>query len=129
MNGQSVISAKAMIWGVALPWNLLVAAALGLWLMAAPSIVDSAGNAAHSDHLVGALVVSFAIMAWADVGRALRFVNVLFGAWIALAPWLLDGATTGAVVSDLVVGIALILLSLPRGPVGERYGTWDRYIR
>jgi len=124
-----VISAKAMIWGVALPWNLLVAAALGLWLMAAPSIVDSAGNAAHSDHLVGALVVSFAIMAWADVGRALRFVNVLFGAWIALAPWLLDGATTGAVVSDLVVGIALILLSLPRGPVGERYGTWDRYIR
>ena len=124
-----VISAKAMIWGVALPWNLLVAAALGLWLMAAPSIVDSGGNAAHSDHLVGALVVSFAIMAWADVGRALRFVNILLGAWIAVAPWLLDGATTGAVVSDLVVGIALILLSLPRGPVGERYGTWDRYIR
>jgi uncharacterized membrane protein len=97
--------------------------------MAAPSVLDSTGNAAHSDHLIGALVVSVAIMALADVGRPLRLINVVFGAWFIVAPWLLGGATTGSALNDVVVGVALIVLSLPRGTIGERYGAWDRYIR
>jgi hypothetical protein len=124
-----VITPKAMVWGVALPWNLLVSMALGLWLMSAPAVIGSTGYAAHSDHLVGALVVTVAIMALADVGRALRFINILFGAWFIIAPWLLDGTTTGTTLSDLLVGVALIGLCLPRGPVGERYGSWGRFIR
>ena len=31
-------------------------------------------------------------------------------------------------MATLMTGIALILLSLPRGEVRERYGTWDRHI-
>jgi hypothetical protein len=69
------------------------------------------------------------IISWADVGRALRFVNVLFGAWFIVAPWLLNGSTTGSTLNDVVVGAVLIVLSLPRGPVGERYGSWERFIR
>ncbi len=124
-----VISPKAMAWGVALPWNLIISVALGLWLMSAPSALGSTGYAAHSDHLVGALVVTVAIMALADVGRPLRFINILFGAWFLIAPWVLDGAATGATLNDLVVGVALIVLSLPRGPIGERYGSYERFIR
>jgi hypothetical protein len=123
------ISPKAMVWGVGLPWPLLLSAGLGLWLMAAPSVLDSTGNAAHSDHLIGALVVSVAIMALADVGRPLRFINVVFGAWFIVSPSLLGGTTTGSALNDVVVGVALIVFSLPRGPIGERYGAWDRYIR
>ncbi len=74
-----VISPKAMVWGVTLPWNLLISAGLGLWLMAAPSVFDSTSDAADSDHLVGALVVTIAIVALADVARSLRFINVLLG--------------------------------------------------
>lgn len=124
-----VVNARAMIWGVALPWNLLASIALGVWLMAAPSIFNTTGRAAHSDHLIGALVVSSAIMALADVGRALRFINVVFGAWFIVAPWVLAGATTGSAVSNGIAGIALILLSLPRGSIGERYGRWQRFVR
>ena len=116
-------------WGVALPWNLIASAALGLWLMASPTSFGSTGWAAHSDHLAGALVVTVAIVALADVGRAARFINVAFGAWFILAPWVLTGDKTTAAWNDVAVGIVLALISLPRGPVGERYGSWQRYIR
>lgn len=126
---SDVVNVKAMVWGVALPWNLLASAAIGLWLMASPGVFGITSPFAHSDHLIGALVVTVAIIALADVGRAARFINVLFGGWFIIAPWLLDGATTTSTLNGLIAGIALIVLSLPRGPVGERYGGWDRYIR
>jgi hypothetical protein len=124
-----VVSAKAMVWGVAMPWNLLVTVGLGAWLMFTPAALGSVGVAAHSDHLVGALVVTTAALALADVGRALRFLNVLFGAWVIAAPWILGGATPASRWSDAIVGALVILLSLRRGPVGERYGSWERFIR
>ena len=124
-----VVSAKAMVWGVAIPWNLLLSAGLGVWLMLTPSVLGSAGAAAHSDHLVGALIVTTAVIALADVGRAMRFLNILFGAWVIAAPWILGGATPASRWSDAIVAALVILLTLPRGPVGERYGTWERFIR
>lgn len=51
-----VVSVQAMVWGVAMPWNLLPSVGLGVWLMLAPSVLGSAGAAAHSDHLVGARI-------------------------------------------------------------------------
>lgn len=126
---SDVVSAKAMVWGVATPWHLLLAALLGVWLMFAPAALGSTGAAAHSNHLVGALIVTVAVIALADVGRATRFINVLFGVWVIAAPWLLGGATTTSRWNDLIAGALVILLSIPRGPVGERYGTWERFIR
>jgi uncharacterized membrane protein len=123
------VSAAAMVWGVTLPWNLLVSAALGLWLMLAPAALGSVKTAAHSDHLVGALITTVAIISLADVGRAVRFVNLLFGLWIIVAPWILGGATAGAKWNDLIVGALVILLSFPRGRIGERYGDFERFIR
>ena len=96
--------------------------------MFAPAVFQTQGHAADSDHLVGALVVTFAVIACAEVARSLRFVNLLFGAWLIPAPWLLSGTTKGTTWNDVVVGAALIALSLPRGTVRQRYGTWDRYI-
>jgi hypothetical protein len=124
-----MVSPAAMVWGVSLPWNLLVSAALGLWLMFAPFALGSTGTAAHSDHLVGALILTVAIIALAEVGRATRFVNVLFGAWVIVAPWLLGGATASATWNDMIAGILVIVLGFPRGPVGERYGSFERFIR
>jgi hypothetical protein len=120
---------QAMFWGMALPWNLLVSAAVGLWLMFAPEVFGSASAAANSDHLFGALIVTFAIVALADVGRAARFLNVLFGIWVAATPWVMGGATTGSTWNDSIVGALVVLLSIPRGPVRERYGSWGRFIR
>ena len=121
-------TAASGIWGVTAPWTLLASAALGVWLMAAPDVLGAAGRAADGDRLTGALVLSAAVIGTAEVGRALRFLNVLFGAWLLAAPWVLGGASTAAAAGDVAVGLALIALSLPRGAVRERYGSWDRYI-
>lgn len=110
-------------------WNLLISAALGVWLMFAPFALGSTGTAADSDHLVGALMVAVAVIAIAEVGRATRFVNILFGAWAIASVWMMSGATTGATWNDLIVGALVILLSIPRGKIGERYGSFERYIR
>jgi uncharacterized membrane protein len=124
-----VVGARAMAWGVATPWTLLLSAGLGIWLMFAPSALGSTGAAAHSDHLIGALIVTTAVIALADVGRAARYLNLVFGALIILAPWVLGGATPAARWADLLVGALVIVLSIPRGPVRERYGNWQPYIR
>jgi uncharacterized membrane protein len=124
-----VVSVQAMLWGVALPWNLLLSIVAGVWLMLTPSVFGSAGLAAHSEHLVGALIVTIAVMALADVGRAVRFVNIIFGAWVIAAPWLLAGTTFSSKCSDAIAGALVIFLSFRRGPVVERYGSFERYIR
>jgi hypothetical protein len=120
--------APAAAWGVTMPWTLLVCTALGIWLMLAPTLFGIEHWAAHSNHLTGALVITVSVIVMAEVIRAGRFLNLLFGTWIIAAPWLLVGATLNFKLNNAVVGILLILFSLPRGPVRERYGAWDRLI-
>lgn len=110
-------------------WNLLISATLGVWLMFAPWMLNTTGRAADSDHLVGALIVTFAVIAMAEVGRAVRFINVIFGAWLIIAPFLLSGFTANALVSDLIAGVLVIVFSFRLGKISERYGGFERYIR
>lgn len=110
-------------------WNLLVSIALGVWLLFAPAVLGSSSRASDSDRLVGALVVTFTAIAVAEVGRPIRFLNILFGAWLVIAPFLLAGFTPAAFVSEIVAGFALIILSFPSGKVRASYGSWNRYIR
>ena len=101
---------------------------VGVWLMAAPAALDSVGFAAHSDHLLGALVVVVAAVAMAEVGRAARFLNILLALAIIAAPWVLPGASLVARANDLAAGLIVIGLSLRRGPIRDRYGAWNRYV-
>lgn len=110
-------------------WNLLMSAGLGVWLMFAPWIFQTTGRAADSDHLVGALIVTFGAIAIGEVARAVRFLNILFGAWLILAGLVLAGFNTSALANSIVVGIAVVLLSLPRGTTRGSYGSWNYYIR
>ncbi|HEV8439507.1 MAG TPA: SPW repeat protein [Methylomirabilota bacterium] len=116
----------AMTWGVTVPWSLLASAGLGVWLMFSPAVFGTQAAAADSDHLVGALVLTIAVISMAEVVRAGRFLNVVLGAWLVMAPWLLAGASPGAGWNDVVVGAAVVVLSIFRGAVYEHYGEWDR---
>ena len=115
--------------GVTYPWTLLLSIAIGVWLTFTRLSFDSFGAMTNSDHLIGALVVTFAIMALAEVGRAVRFINIPFGAWLIAAPWLLDGiASPLATWNSVLCGVLLMGLSIPRGTVRNSYAGWDRYI-
>ena len=71
---------------------------------------------------VGGSNLTVAMIALADVGRATRFLNVLFGAWVVAAPWLLTGATTGAKINDAIAGVLVILLSFRHGSLPSATG-------
>ncbi|BBP03074.1 hypothetical protein TPL01_25120 [Sulfuriferula plumbiphila] len=115
--------------GVTYPWTLTLSIAIGVWLTFTRLSFDTSGAMADSDHLIGALVVTFSIMAYAEVGRAVRFINIPFGVWLIAAPWLLDGiASPLAIWNGVICGILLIALAIPRGPVKDSYAGWDRYI-
>ena len=115
--------------GVTLPWTLGAAIAAGVFLMLTRVVFGTSGSMANSDHLVGALTITVAIIATAEVARPLRFMNALFGAWLVAAPWLLSGATAAGSWTSVGVGVALIALSLPRGARSrEHYASWDRYV-
>ena len=117
-----------MVWGVSVPWNLSASVLVGIWLMFAPAVFGTQGAAADSDHLVGAIVVTVSVIVMAEVIRAGRFLNVLLGLWIAIAPWILSGFSSGARWSDVVAGLLIAVLAFPRGSVRQRYATWDPLI-
>jgi len=121
-------TAPAMVWGVTIPWTLLASGALGILVMMLPAALGISGTAANTDYIVGALVTTVAAIATAEVGRAFRFLNLVFGAWIAVAPWVSAGAGAWARWTALAAGLAVIALSIPRGPVRQRYGRWQRAI-
>ena len=64
----------------------------------------------------------------AEVGRAVRYVNVLFGLIIALVPFVFSGASTLSIYSNCLFGLALVALSVPRGEIRERYGELEKWI-
>ena len=122
-------AAAASVWGVTVPWTLLGSAATGVWLMDAPAVFATRGTSADSAHLVGSLVVVVAVIAMAEVARGFRFVNVAFGVWLIVSPLIVAGGSTSSAFSAVVAGVAVVALSIPRGPVKERYGTAGRFIR
>lgn len=117
------------VWGVTLPWTLAASVLAGVWLMFAPAALGSTGSAASSDNVVGALIVTVAVVSTAEVVRAFRWLNVLLGAWLLMAPFVLDGASDAGRWNAVGAGVLIIALMLPRGPVRDRYAAWDRMIR
>jgi uncharacterized membrane protein len=117
-----------MFWGVTVPWNLLVTAALGVWLMIAPDVFQTQGQAADSDHILGALVVTVAIVAFAEVTRAARFINIALALAIIVLAWLLGGATFASSINNLIIGVLIIALSISPGKIKNTYDGWNALI-
>lgn len=121
---------RAMLWGVTGSWPLWVSVAIGVWLMFAPAAfgIGIDRSAADSDHLVGAIVIVVAVVSLAEVARPARFLNVPMGLWLIVAPWFLAGATTASRWNSSVMGLAVMLLSLPLGKLREHYGAFDNAV-
>jgi len=119
---------REMFWGVTVPWNLLVTAVLGAWLMVAPAVFQTEGQTAHSDHILGALVVTVAIVAFAEVTRAARFINIALALGLIVLPWVFGGATFASGINDLIIGVLIIGLSIPPGKIKNTYGGWNALI-
>jgi hypothetical protein len=120
---------RASVWGFSVPWNLVVAAVLGLLLMITPDVLEVARPASSVFQLAGALIVASSVISMGEVFRIVRFFNLLLAGAIAVGAWVLSGASTAVGIWAVAAAAAVVLLSLPRGRITERYGSWNRVVR
>lgn len=120
----------ASIWGMSVPWTLALSTLAGIVLMAAPGIFNVPVKAPISDlnHLCGAIIIVFAVISMGEVVRALRLFNILAGLAVAFIPWFLDDPGTGLKVLSAITGIIVVALSIPKGKITEKYGSWDKLV-
>ncbi len=133
-HARGVLAPKAQMFaqsgrGVTFPPTLLACCAIGIWLTFTRLTFGNSGGMTNSDHLTGLLVVTFSIIAFAEVARALRFLNVPAGLWLIVAPWVLEGAASPmAQGASVIAGLLIIALSIPRGSIRNSYGGWNVFV-
>jgi hypothetical protein len=122
----------ASVQGVTLPWPIFTQLAIGIWLMGRPDILPLDvlhKSTANCDHLFGALIVTVAAVASAEVTRVVRLVNTFLGLALIVASLILASNYPLVLASEIISGLLLILASLPKGAIVESYASWDKYIR
>lgn len=127
-EGPPSPAARGVPWGAV---AALAAAAVGVWIMAAPAVlgyevsagVGGAGSrlAESSDRIAGPVIVAFSTVAAWEVTRAVRWGSLVAGAWLVLAPWVLS-LPHAATASGLLSGLAVIALSSVRGRQRKAFG-------
>jgi nucleoside-diphosphate-sugar epimerase len=113
--------------GVSMPWNLGLAAVIGLSLLFTRVTLGVDGSLANAHHVIGSLVLTVVSIAAADVARRVRYLIIPLGAVLIAAPLMFHAGTVADSVS-ITLGAALIVLSIRRGSIREHYGDWNRVI-
>ncbi len=88
----------AMCWGVTIPWNLALSAAVGILAMS------------WGDFIPGALITVFSVIAWGEITRRFRFAIIPLGIWLCFL--------------NPLLGLAAIALCVRKGKIKEKYGTF-----
>ena len=102
-------------------WAQIINIVIGIGLMAAPAIVGFDKVASNNNHIVGPLVITFAVVSLWEINRNVRWFNIVTGAWLILSPFIIGfGASAQAI--DIAGGIAVILFSLHKGKIKNKYG-------
>jgi len=127
-QGPRAILREMLTGGMTLPPTLVASIALGAIMMFLPLWISWNDPMAGTFHVAGALAITAAVTALAPVARLARVLNMVIGTALLFAPFLV-GADWPSFLLASAIGVALILLSIPRGAVRESYGDWDRLIR
>lgn len=121
---------RASVWGMSAPATLIIATVLGILVVFFPAWFGLPVKDRISDvfHLCGSLVVVCSVIAMGEVVRAIRWVNLLLGACIALLPWTMGAQSLSLKLCAVSAGILIALVSLPKGKITQQYGSWQRFI-
>ena len=89
--------------------------------MAAPDLLSYGGAARTNDHIVGPLIVTFAMIAISESVRSVRWVTLILGIWLMLSPIVFDYSSQQAIHS-LSIATVVVLMARMRGSLKERFG-------
>jgi len=82
----------------------------------------------NNGHLAGALVVTAAVIAFAQVARPIRWLLLPIGAWLIMSVAVLVRITVMSAWNDCAIGVLIIACGLVRGRISCQFGQWDRLL-
>lgn len=131
LNNQFEKVFKASVWGMSAPWTLMLSLVAGIALVVLPDQTGIPIKSSFADinHLCGSLIIVVSVISMGEVVRSFRFLNILPGLCVALVPWIIADAATTLKIIDVVSGVLVALISVPRGMIQEQYGLWTKYIK
>src|SRR5688572_3820687 len=96
-------------------WAIWLSISVGIWITAAPLVLDYGPPTSTSDWVIGPLVALVSAAALLPVLRKALAVNAVFAGWLLLGPWLLNFDAWGA-LNSASCAIALLFLSKAAQP-------------
>lgn len=97
---------------------------IGLSLLFTRVTLGADDGLANAHHVIGCLVLTVVAVAAAEVARRLRLLNTILGIGLMLVPFVFEGDKLNVAVT-IGLGLALVLVSVRRGPIEASYGTWS----
>ena len=106
-------------------FRFLIGAAIGLWLMAAPGVLDYARASRSVDRVVGPVIFALCIASIWPATRWLGRLNIIVGSWLLVSPVVLQ-APDRTLVTTMVCGTMLLALAVfSRPTTAETGGGWS----
>ena len=102
-------------------WANIVNILIGLAVMIAPAVFKFDKAAADNNHIVGPLVLTFAIISLWEINHNVRLFNVVTGLWLVLSPFILPFNSVERMI-DIPAGVAIIIFSFFQEKLKNRYG-------
>ncbi|WP_285057416.1 SPW repeat domain-containing protein [Pedobacter ginsengisoli] len=103
-------------------WAQIINTLIGIWLTASPGIFNYKDSGADSNHIIGPVIATIAMVACWETTRGLRKLNIPLGLWVWAAPWILGYQDPFPIINDMACGILVITLAFVRGQIKGKYG-------
>jgi hypothetical protein len=103
-------------------WAAITNIFLGFWLMLSPSLLNMNATTADNNHIIGPLVITFSVVSLWDINRKAIRANIVLGAWLLTALFILDFTNTLAFFSNGACASFIILMSSIKRKAKQHYG-------
>ncbi|QKZ11317.1 SPW repeat protein [Spirosoma sp. KUDC1026] len=95
---------------------------IGIWLMASPAVFQLLKPIASNEHIMGPIIASIAMIAISESMRDFRYLNVLAGVWLLIAPWVLGNENTRSILNEMGMGTLVVIMALLGGLRTDEFG-------
>lgn len=93
--------------------------------MISPEILKMNQVTSNNNHIVGPLIITFAVISLWDINRSVIRANIVLGSWLLIALFVLDFTQTIAFSSNGACACFIIVLSsIKRRSKGKFGGGW-----
>ena len=103
-------------------WAQIINTLAGLWLIIAPWLFGYGDVASNNGYITGPVIITFSVVAYWEATRVVRKWNWPLAGWLLVAPWILDYNSNAAIISDMAIGIIVLVFSSIPGKMEKGYG-------